>query len=260
MTDFAEIAKWLLRTGYPFEMSVAKEFRARVDATEQAVYVVDAETNKPREVDVVATRHGPTLTGWHSFKFIVECKSNTAPWVVFVEKHDQMEPFSLGDWLKFTPSRGDADMECEMLTRAGGVDVPLWETRTPGYGIVCKKNEDKPSQGGDDAYDAVRKAAASALSVVATAPGASMHRIHAIPVVIKVGSIFECWLDDRGEIAGQEVNGSSVAVYMGEAGYVAVHVWSASALTDLVAKCVDTANTFLPLRMDINPSVDDSEK
>src|SRR4051794_17961952 len=72
--------KWMLGSGFPLEMQTARAFRDRGFRVEQARYHRDPETQKLREVDVIATgaNDGVALT------FVLECKDSSAPWILLV--------------------------------------------------------------------------------------------------------------------------------------------------------------------------------
>lgn len=76
-----QITDWLNKTGFPLEMEAASAFRdAGFDVRQSATYA-DPQSDKGREIDVLAM--DPDLIGIIDISFVVECKSSTKPWVVF---------------------------------------------------------------------------------------------------------------------------------------------------------------------------------
>ena len=79
----ARIAKWLHSHGYPLEMTVAAALRRQGFRVIQSAYLLDPESSKPRELDVLAYRQweGSGIT-WQ-ITLLVECKLSKQPWVMF---------------------------------------------------------------------------------------------------------------------------------------------------------------------------------
>ena len=80
-----KIRSWLGTQGYPFELVVARAFQRAGFSVTVSEFSRDPETEKPREIDVVAT-HTSLLTPARLFdlNFVIECKHTADnPWIVF---------------------------------------------------------------------------------------------------------------------------------------------------------------------------------
>lgn len=252
-----EITAWLARTGYPLEMSVAREFRKVAPFADQSRYYRDINSNEYREIDVVASVSAPGHDGWTEFFFVVECKSNNVPWVIFVDADGNSDPFGVGRWLDLLPSAGqDEDTACRLMNRATDRRVPLLKSANPpGYGIVAKRDEDKQgardkNRASDGPYDAVRQAASASLSIVKernAARSGQQYCSFAVPIVVTKSPIFEAWLGRDGKVSAQEVKRSSVLTHMGtNSGLVLVYIWSHEFVNALTEECIESAQAFFP--------------
>lgn len=75
-----QVRKWLNEQGYPLEMKTAAVFRKVGFEVEQSCLYADTESNKPREIDVLA--RVPDYIGSIRIIFLVECKASKKPWVL----------------------------------------------------------------------------------------------------------------------------------------------------------------------------------
>jgi hypothetical protein len=75
-----QVLKWLNETGFPLEMTAASAFRQAGFEVQQSATYVDLQSEKGREIDVLAS--DPDLIGFIDLSVVVECKSSTKPWVV----------------------------------------------------------------------------------------------------------------------------------------------------------------------------------
>jgi len=79
-----KIAEWLKTQGYPLEMEVAHIFKDAGFEVSSAEYYVDAEEQKPREIDVLASMSVQIQGTLFQLAYVVECKSpKESPWVSF---------------------------------------------------------------------------------------------------------------------------------------------------------------------------------
>jgi hypothetical protein len=83
-----KIRDWLEKQGYPLEMMVARALQEIDAGISQSPYYIDPETEKPREIDVVARwmKTEKNAGGFLKFELFlfIECKSQQkGPWIVF---------------------------------------------------------------------------------------------------------------------------------------------------------------------------------
>jgi len=76
-----KIIEWLKTTGFPLEMEAASAFRAAGFDVRQSATFPDPQSDKGREIDVLA--QDPDIIGVIEISFVIECKSSSKPWVVF---------------------------------------------------------------------------------------------------------------------------------------------------------------------------------
>ena len=89
MTD--KIKEWLEKQGYPLEMKVAKELNNQGFESFQSHYYKDPETEKQREIDVVANYRTTNGLNVVNFQFIIECKNNQdKPWIAFSSEENSI--------------------------------------------------------------------------------------------------------------------------------------------------------------------------
>src|SRR5258705_13077653 len=104
-----EVAEWLGKQGYPFEMEVAQEFRAAGFTVGQSTYYSDPDTGDAREIDVVAGHEKKVGDFDVRLTCFVECKVSTGkPWVIFASSREPGdEMFDL-----FSHVASDLGMQC----------------------------------------------------------------------------------------------------------------------------------------------------
>jgi hypothetical protein len=251
-----DVTAWLAKTGYPLEMSVAREFRKISNFAEQSRYYRDVNTGEYREIDVVSAISSVDSDGWLEFFFVVECKSNGVPWVIFVDIDAVSGVTNVEHWVDLIPCYSqDDDHIGRLIARTEGRNMPLLAVaRQPGYGIVAKRDEGKSgvkNRGDENPYDAVRQAAAASLSLVSERSKPLLDEptcSFAIPVVVTKSPLFEVWLGHDGKVCAQEVKRTSTLVHMGDnGGYVLVYIWSHEMVKNLAEECVTSAQAFRPL-------------
>lgn len=95
------LKNWIFKNGYPFEMKVANLFQKKDFKITQSILYKDIDTNKYRELDIIAY-YGKIVNGVSfNFSFVIECKKSTdKPWLVFKNnklinsKLDRFKPFA----------------------------------------------------------------------------------------------------------------------------------------------------------------------
>lgn len=79
-----KLMRWFNSTGFPLEIESARAFKRASFAVEHSSTYIDPETQKGREIDVLAYRRN--ATGYFNAFFTVECKSSDKPWVVLTNQ------------------------------------------------------------------------------------------------------------------------------------------------------------------------------
>jgi hypothetical protein len=80
MTARSKVHEWLEKTGFPLEMSAAAAFRRAGFFVRQSSTYPDPQTEKGREIDVLAS--DSDFLGDFETSFVIECKASKKPWVV----------------------------------------------------------------------------------------------------------------------------------------------------------------------------------
>ena len=75
------VYEWLQKQGYPLEMEVASALSKKGLWVRRASYYKDSESDKSREIDVIATE--TEILGMAELHFVVECKASSKPWILF---------------------------------------------------------------------------------------------------------------------------------------------------------------------------------
>lgn len=191
-----KVLKWLEKTGFPLEMTAAESFRRAGFEVRQSSTYADPETDKGREIDVLAS--DPDWIGAVEISFVVECKSSSKPWVVLtsdhaMENYNCLSAFALmSDPARKALSQKMPDLKTmEFITRSSA----------GGYGF-----RQALSDGADPAYTA-------AMNVLKACAGVSgkyrkdSNQIAslAFPVIVVDSPLFECRLQTDGELILKEV-------------------------------------------------------
>ena len=79
-TVLPKVQEWLEKTGFPLEMAAAAALRRAGFFVRQSSTYPDAQTDKGREIDVVAS--DSDWLGDLETAFVIECKASRKPWVV----------------------------------------------------------------------------------------------------------------------------------------------------------------------------------
>jgi hypothetical protein len=241
-----DVLQWVQREGYPLEMTVANAFYGSGPVfVEQSKYYQDVTTGDVREADVVAIYSGilPGEEGkaWLTAYVVAECKGGSSPWITF-RQHESKDEYDKDIALRMLPAVGiDHERFGRIMRHAVNADPKLLTARwRPGYAITEKRTSGKG--GIDKAYEAVRQAASAVAGILAET---STHQSDnpalaavAIPVVVTRGPLFNCQLDENGELSLEQVERSAVVVRASARSEpVVVHVTTLGALSDFVDDC-----------------------
>ena len=79
-----KVLEWIKKTGFPLEMQAASAFRAAGFEVRQSYTYPDPQSDKGREIDVLA--QDPDWIGVIEVSFVLECKASSKPWVVLTSE------------------------------------------------------------------------------------------------------------------------------------------------------------------------------
>lgn len=206
-----QVAEWLAKSGYPLEMSVARELRRAEFPVTQPAFYQDPISKEQREIDVVATRafHDEEHRRTVRIQFVIECKqSRQYPWVVF-SGDEQRRPVHPNLMFAATNDVGNI-ARITMIADENLRRLPLFvDFGASGYGIAQALKKENF----DASYVAAMQActAASALAVE-TSVGRLFEDgrkdiTFSIPVIVLDGRLFDVALasGDADDIASKEV-------------------------------------------------------
>jgi len=201
-----KILDWLEKQGYPLEMTVARAFQEIDAGVSQSSYYIDPETEKPREIDVVARWTETEKIENNSIKLrlslFIECKSQQkGPWIIFSNGMKEKKNFlSMSLPATFTghnllvPSNFyPYDSSPRMNSMQG----------SPGYGIT-QAFESKA----DIPYQALMSSVKAAITEIRNAdrlhqefspsgvPPVYIEAAIAIPIIVTDAPLFECYLSE----------------------------------------------------------------
>jgi len=195
-----KISKWLKSQGYPLEMKVSSSLRKQNFEVHQSWYYPDPETEKPREIDILALRS--ETYGILGVEFLIECKHSKKPWVLFsseqtLESYNRLFSFGVLSkdakkaLIKHTSNNIKKVSEIPWFIKEGKVAYGL----TQAFG-----------SGNDVTYQATLSSLKAAISrKIEREKGkySISEFTFSFPVVIVEGQLFECYFssDDRIKLA-----------------------------------------------------------
>ena len=191
-----QVRQWLFKTGLPLELEAAAAFRTAGFGSEHSSIYVDPETQKGREIDFIA--HTRDILGLVQVYFVGECKSSSQPWVVFTnpEQYSTLTYSSLG----VTTSDTRQAIDHTLLTRSS-VTPFLKATHVGGYAIRQAFSKDN-----DPAYAAAIGALKASYTLVNNEEHITKRLAFAMPILVVDSPIFECSLDEGGQIQLNQVS------------------------------------------------------
>lgn len=194
LTD--KVLEWLGSTGFPLEMEAAFAFREAGFFVRQSAVLPDPQSDKGREIDVLA--NDPDFIGVIDISFVVECKSSSNPWVIFTSE----DAFSLYNRVHaFAMTSGAAK---EALSKRLGKDWwEKWIARSEygGYGFRQALRKDA-----DPAYTAAIGAVKACHGIAQDRSSSSIPLLaFAFPVIVVDSPLFECSRNAEGALKLVEV-------------------------------------------------------
>lgn len=191
------IAKWLEQQGYPLEMQAASALRKCGLWVRQSAHYIDEESGKSREIDVLAIEQ--EHLGMAEIYFVIECKTSNKPWILFTSPHaldNYNRLFALG----LFSSRGRE----AILNRWDEAEESLkWlkKDMRNGYNLTAAF-----TGGEDSAFGAAASVVKACSFLLRKAENGPTKLIFTFPAIILSSPLFECYLDDQGEIRVSEID------------------------------------------------------
>lgn len=174
------VSNWLVKTGLPLELDAAAAFdRAGFHVEHSSVYV-DPESEKGREIDVIAHTRDPS--GMIQIYVVAECKSSSNPWVVLVDQ--TRSPMPTYAWLGVTSEDTQLALPDDLLTSRSPVGRLLRSAESNGYSLRQAFSGEK-----DLAYAATMSAVKASWTLAKPETG---RFAFAIPVIVVDSPIFLC--------------------------------------------------------------------
>lgn len=221
----SSVKAWLEKTGLPLEMETEAAFRAVGFDTEHSSVYSDPESDKGREMDVVA--HTRDSFGAIHVYGVVECKSSPNPWVVLTNDRfrGRLWYASLGLLAEHTQEV----VPRTWLRSSSEIGNRLQWISSGGYALRQAFGKES-----DPAYAASIAVTKAARSFVYNPAHTIKRHIFAFPIIVVDAPIFECRLSGSGELQLNEVRSSSFSftAYIPERLHTMIRVISRSALRD----------------------------
>jgi hypothetical protein len=189
-----KIRTWLNEQGFPLEMRTASAFReAGFEVTLSNLYT-DQDTQKPREIDVLA--FVPDYVGVTRIGFFVECKSSKKPWLLLCD------PEVLTGNNRFHAFAHVNENAIQAMVEEPAFSTLLkhqWlrKNELTGYSLRAAFSER------DIAYDATTSVAKASMDFISGAK--DYQQFLAFPVIVVDSPLIRCSLDKHGGIGCKEV-------------------------------------------------------
>jgi len=192
-----QVINWLLSTGFPLEMEAAAAFRGAGFDVRQSSTFSDPQSDKGREIDVLA--EDPDILGVVDISFVIECKSSSKPWVVLTSEdalanYNRLFSFAV---MSGAARRALLDRFQSIRSLRKYIDRP----RRGGYGFRQALGKES-----DPAYTAAMSALKACHGVAQDRTSSSIPRLaFAFPVIVVDSPLFECSRNEGGDLKLVEV-------------------------------------------------------
>ncbi|MBG0843204.1 hypothetical protein [Ectopseudomonas toyotomiensis] len=187
-----KFTEWLQKTGFPLEMEAADAFRqAGFDVRQSATYM-DPQSEKGREIDVLAM--DPDLIGVIDISFVIECKSSEKPWVVFTSD-DALSHYNRLSAFGITSEAARRALSQGLHRGLPTLGPYLSRPTRGGFGF-----RQAMSGNSDPAYDASIGALKACLGLALDRDGDMSRLAFAFPVIVVDTPLFECTRKLDGEL------------------------------------------------------------
>ncbi|ELA8137821.1 hypothetical protein RGL53_004656 [Vibrio parahaemolyticus] len=199
-----KVLDWMNKTGFPLEMKTALSFRKHSFDVYQSHCYKDYDSDKGREIDVLAIHIDQNSTGMTDVSFIMECKASKKPWVVLKGEALSDSYHRLNSFCIASDKGREAFVDKLMDHGLEHIRDYTETSKYAGYDF-------RQAMGGDHdpAYGA-------AVGVIKACLGYIQDRTHDLPdrlcycfpVIVVDSPLFECSLNESGELELQEVQRS----------------------------------------------------
>jgi hypothetical protein len=198
-----QVLKWLTETGFPLEMAAASAMRQAGFEVRQSATYVDAQSEKGREIDVLA--RDPDLIGFIELSVVMECKSSSKPWVVLTAD-DVLQAYNRLRSCGVLSGDTIAALARDGKIKERKIAQYLHWSERCGYGFRQAFAKDA-----DPGYGAAMNVVSACKGVIKELPGSSDWPTLAasIPIIVVDSPLFECQLRADGELALTEVDSSA---------------------------------------------------
>lgn len=243
-----KVLTWLESTGFPLEMAAANAFRRAGFEVRQSTPYLDSETEKGREIDVLAT--DPDYFGVVEINFVMECKSSSKPWVVLTSDD------AFGSYNRFHAFGAMTESARSSLLKKG-MKLMSWpyisRPAEGGYGF-----RQALSDGGDAAYTAAMGVMKACADLVRTGESRSFKPlVFAFPVIVVDSPLFECRLQTDGKLDLKEVVDSEFlfTVHIPQAFGCSIRVLTKAHLPDFAKRAHELAKAIREDVKDVETTV-----
>lgn len=185
-----KVRQWLEKTGFPLEMEAAAAFRRVGFEVKQSITYPDPQSEKGREIDVLATQ--PDLIGVIDVSIVVECKASPNPWVVLTSE-DALANYNRLFAFAVTSKAAREVLAGRWRQSLARLEPYIKRPARGGYGLRQAFGKDN-----DPAY-------AAAVSVMKACRGVAEDRegiprlAFAFPVIVVDAPLLECSLAENGQ-------------------------------------------------------------
>jgi hypothetical protein len=200
-----QIKNWILKNGYPLEMRVANLFQKKGFKVTQSIFYKDSDTQKLRELDVIAYLSHPFKDKVLNFSFMIECKKSTdKPWLIF--KNENLINYKLDRYKPFTTKNAS-----HLLNKfEGKIDSSLEllfpEIRKSGYNTVVAFKEIK-----DSAYSSYMNLLKACKYLTEKIDESIQNQCNFyVPIIVVEGELYDVYLDSEDELKFKQVSHSSM--------------------------------------------------
>ena len=220
------LRSWFNKTGFPLEIETARAFFGQRFGVEHSAVYPDPETQKSREIDVLAYRRDET--GVYGALFPVECKATDKPWVVLTDPEQYFQYGGL--WIAAMSPKAREAMAYHVTEYLNFYEQAFGQT-TGGFSLkqaFCGET--------DHAYTACMSALKAAHALVADE---ETNITFAFPTLVVNTPIYEYSEDADGQQIFKEVASSSFSFSAHMNGYsrAIIRIVSNRALADHAEKC-----------------------
>jgi hypothetical protein len=196
-----KVLEWLRSTGFPLEMEAAAAFRNAGFDVRQSGTFPDPQSDKGREIDVLA--EDPDVLGVIEISFVVECKSSSKPWVVLTSE-DALANYNRLFAFAITSGAARKALASRLTELSPVLRQYIDRPKRGGYGFRQALGKDA-----DPAYTAAMSAIKACHGIAQDRVSSSIPRLaFAFPVVVVDSPLFECSRRDDGDLQLTEVSDS----------------------------------------------------